>query len=231
MKSAAKAANRAISPVLVLGSEPRIAVTIARSLHRRGIPVDVCRLGSEPDVKSASVRRSYVLPSASADAGRQLVEIVEEQGYNYIMPTSDTALAVIVSVYDELAAITGLSCPPPDRVRSVLDKDITLRVARDVGLPTPGTSLEAISGPMVVKPVDKAYRHPFKVRYFSTTEDYQAALAAAKAAPSASLVSAAAVTWATADVAVATWRAALATAAVRSSSVGNLEAKVWTFVA
>ena len=172
-----KTATRVASPVLVLGSEPRIAVTIARSLHRRGIPVDVCRFGGEPDVTSTSIRRTFILPTESADAGRWLTTVVREQGYSYIMPTSDSALAAILPVYDELASITGLSCPPPDSLRSVLDKNTTLRVAREIGLPTPGTSLEAISGPIVVKPVDKAYRHPFKVRYFSSTRDYRAALA------------------------------------------------------
>lgn len=174
--SGATAMSR-MAPALVLGYEPRVALTIARSLHRRGIAVDVCRIGKERDIRSRYVRNHLALSSAPEAAAQRLTALVREYGYSYIMPTSDTALAIILRCESELRSLTRLACPPADRVRQVLDKEATLALAKGIGVPVPVSRLEEITGPMIVKPVDKSLTHGYKVRYFTSVASYREATA------------------------------------------------------
>jgi predicted ATP-grasp superfamily ATP-dependent carboligase len=81
-----------------------------------------------------------------------------------------------------------VGCPPPETVRKVLDKDVTLAIARDLGIPLPTTCLlnnlaelhgirPKLKFPLVVKDRTKTsiHRSTFKVRYLRDLEQVEAA--------------------------------------------------------
>ena len=57
-----------MKPVLVLGEEPRIVVNIARSLHRRGVIVDVGTLSS--DAPLIAISRHSAVPLVAGSPAR-----------------------------------------------------------------------------------------------------------------------------------------------------------------
>ncbi|HKM55383.1 MAG TPA: ATP-grasp domain-containing protein, partial [Isosphaeraceae bacterium] len=172
-------------PVLILGNEPRVALTIARSLYARGVPVDVASLTDDaPRLASRAVRRHLCVPGQldRPDEFREpLEERIAEAGYDTLIPSSDTALALVSGCYEALSRRLHVGCPSPAVLRRVLDKDQTLEIARSVGILTPesypiadASQLEAIRDrlrfPVVAKDRSKSLMQSstFKVRYFST---------------------------------------------------------------
>ena len=181
------------NPVLILGGEPRIAVAVARSLHRHGIPVSVAAFVSDSAGRaSRMIQESFLLPSyrqAPITSLGALKALLEERRFDMLMPVSDTALGLIADHYDTLVPLVRLACPAPPVIRRVLDKNLTLHIARQCGLPVPRSyeisspaDLEAISHtfhfPLVAKPKDKTVESAFKVRYLQTLDEVRRALAA-----------------------------------------------------
>ena len=171
-------------PVLILGAEPRVAVPIARSLAGHGIPVDVAALSMRaPGLRSRAIRTVLRLPNHSdrpADFIDTLSRYIDRERVDMLMPTSDTALALVAQHYERLTSLLHLACPPPEVIHRVLDKDQTLDVARRCGIEVPATCLMAASSdvdeivarlrfPVVVKARSKTHVPPnaFKVRYFT----------------------------------------------------------------
>src|SRR3984885_5393428 len=182
-------------PVLILGSVPRITIPIARSLHAHDVPVEVASFSAvEPPPWSRAVADFNRLPlSTEEDSSPALLEsltrLISKRGYDMLIPANDTALAFI-SLHDErLRESLYVACPPARVVQRVLNKSVTLEVARGAGIPTPSTyrisnsgELEALSSqlrfPVVAKPCDKSDEMDFKVRYFQTYESLRRALVA-----------------------------------------------------
>lgn len=179
-------------PVLVLGAEPRIAVTIARSLYRRGIPTDVAVLGSgEPELRSRVVRRFVRLPEASAPGNCLLQALHEEisaQGYDVLIPSSDTTLAACMDNYEALSRLLHVACPPPQITGAILDKQRTLEAAQRCGIRIPETydllnatelspKRRALGFPLIAKPKEKRKTAAFKTRTFRTYEELEGAFA------------------------------------------------------
>jgi protein-tyrosine-phosphatase/predicted ATP-grasp superfamily ATP-dependent carboligase len=179
-------------PVLILGSEPRLAITIARSLARRGIPVDVAALSDDdPKVVSRSIRnfiRLPINPDPAGDDGEALAHLIGPGGYDFVISASDLALALTARHYERLGGASRLAAPPPPVVKRVLDKDITLDVARRCGVDVPTAypirvpeDLESLRDrlrfPVVWKNRSKTNiaEHTFKVRYLETFESLTAA--------------------------------------------------------
>ena len=122
------------SPVLILGAEPRIAVSIARSLGRRGIPVDVTAL-SRTDLRMSSraIREFSYLPdhqNKGPDFIAALTRLIRSNHYSLLIPCSDTALTEVVKYYDRLESIVKVGSPRPEIIKRVLDKDHTLKLAQ-----------------------------------------------------------------------------------------------------
>ncbi|HEX8096476.1 MAG TPA: hypothetical protein VF507_00510, partial [Pyrinomonadaceae bacterium] len=172
-------------PVLVLGSEPRIVVAVARSLGRRGIPVDVAALNAEaPPVSSKFVRAFTRLADGSRKLTEELSDLIRDSQADMLIPTDDTALTLVAEHYAELKGLLHVGCPPPEVVRSVLDKERTLEVARACGIEVPLTylvpdaaALQSLKGttrfPLVCKIRSKTEmgESDFKIRYFRSFEE------------------------------------------------------------
>jgi protein-tyrosine-phosphatase/predicted ATP-grasp superfamily ATP-dependent carboligase len=175
-------------PVLVLGTEPRVAVTVARSLWRRQIPVDVAFLSSDTwRLGSRAIRHIVQLPGR-LDRPREFQEALEKlisvHQYDMIIPISDTALGLVANCYEALAGRVLVGCPAPAVVRRVLDKDSTLAIAQRCGIDIPksyeiadAAALESFCSqlrfPVVAKDRSKSslQSSTFKVRYFTTFEE------------------------------------------------------------
>ena len=167
--------------VLVLGAEPRIAVSIARSLNRRDISVDVAAL-SRNDVRlsSKALRKFTHLQNhkgGSPDIIGDLIRLIELNQYSMLIPCSDTALIEVVRHYGRLESIVKVCSPEPEIIKRVLNKNDTLSFAQNCGIPIPVTyrisklsELRAlrhsIRYPLIAKPLSKREPSRFKVLYF-----------------------------------------------------------------
>jgi protein-tyrosine-phosphatase/predicted ATP-grasp superfamily ATP-dependent carboligase len=187
-----------VKPVLILGSEPRVAVTIARSLHQHGIPVHVAALSDdEPRVTSRAVRSFLRLPSPQQkpdDFRTALVDIVRVHEIDMILPSNDSALMGLAQGYAEIVErLSGmghdihLGCPRPEVVHQVLDKATTLEIARRCGLYVPLTQqignaqqIEQLRSvlrfPVALKPRSKWHVGAAKVRYFQSYSELRRAV-------------------------------------------------------
>jgi predicted ATP-grasp superfamily ATP-dependent carboligase len=117
------------------------------------------------------------------------MRLISRRRYDMLIPANDPALALI-SRHDEcLRELLYVACPPPQVVQRVLNKSLTLEIARKAGIHTPSTyrvsnpaELAALSSqlrfPLVAKPCNKGDEMDFKVRYFQTYELLHHALAA-----------------------------------------------------
>src|SRR5690349_10517987 len=136
-----EAEARPMNPVLLLGDEPRIVVAVARSLHARGVPVDVAAMtAGAPRIVSRAVRRwSRVPDSPEGDEAllAGILDAIETYGYDYLIPASDTALSVLARHHGDFPAGVRLGCPEPSAVLAVLDKSRTLEAAVACGVPVP----------------------------------------------------------------------------------------------
>lgn len=173
-------------PVLILGWIPRIVVTIARSLHRHGIPVDVADCVGVVRIRSMAVRKSIRLPYPN-DAPHQfrkaLLALLEQGRYSLLLPGDDLAMAAILEHYEEIRQFVRIACPPPEITQNVLIKDRTLRVAAQLGIRIPRTVkashtrdlreiAQEISFPWILKPSAKEKRfEEFTSRRFDSLED------------------------------------------------------------
>ena len=187
--------NPVSQPIVILGAEPRVVVTIARSLHRCHIPVIVVGLSAEEANPVSNAIRQFVhLPHHREDRDRFLAELshlIQTERCSMLMLSNDTGLSVAVDHYEALNPLLHVGCPPPAIARQVLNKDQTLQVAQECGIAIPTTyavfdqaHIEALRAkmkfPIVAKQRSKTDigRHSFKVRYFQSFEALSAAFAA-----------------------------------------------------
>ncbi|MBK5283492.1 MAG: ATP-grasp domain-containing protein [Nitrospiraceae bacterium] len=181
-------------PVVILGDEPRVVVTIARSLHQRHIPVIVVGLSAEEGKPvSRAIRYVVHLPHRREDPDKFLAELsrlIRSERCSMVIPSNDTGLTVATDHYEALSALLHVGCPPPAIVRQVLNKDQTLRIAQKCGIAIPTTyavyeraHCEALRGdmrfPIVAKPCSKTdiAHSTFKVRYVESFEELSGAFA------------------------------------------------------
>jgi len=176
-------------PVLILGAAPRISLPIARSLHRRGIPVEIASFQQEePDLRSRAVREFHRLPTQRHDStefSAALLALVRKKQFDVIVPASDPALAALAAGYDELSPLLHVGCPPPRTVERVLNKSLTFETAQRSGIRVPFTEtittaaeLDQIAPrlrfPLVVKPAKKGAA-AFRALYFNHLQELTAA--------------------------------------------------------
>lgn len=179
-------------PVLILGDEPRIVVNIARSLHRRGVPVDVAGLSTDtPPVRSKAIRRFIALPDPRGEPAFSreiLLDHIEFHHYDHLIPASDIALAFIADHYTQLSELLHVACPSPAVVHRVLNKSQTLQCAQECEVPIPKSftisSLKALvdhgqslAFPVIAKPSGKGHwaTGTFKMRRFESIKQLEQA--------------------------------------------------------
>lgn len=173
--------------VLALGIETvRIAVPVARSLHRRGIDVDFATIGAaEKRVRSRAVRATYGLPNCATshpEFAAALLDLIEKNRYSAVLPLSDRALVAVGPLDAALRERTTLMCPPPRIVDRVLDKTQTMALARECGVRVPESytvadldELDAVRPtlkfPLIAKGRSRHHLVGFKVDYFQSYAD------------------------------------------------------------
>src|SRR5438128_12610843 len=178
-------------PVLILGVEPRISISIARSLHQQRIPVAIAGLSpQDPRMSSSAVRHFLQLPGYQDQAAEfleTLSSFIRTQGVDMLIPATDAALSAISQHYDALSPLLHVACPPPHIVNRVLHKEATLAAAQQCGIRVPRefvistakdleTLLENLTFPVVAKPRQKSSAEAFKVGYFHSESDLSEAL-------------------------------------------------------
>jgi predicted ATP-grasp superfamily ATP-dependent carboligase len=173
------------NPVLILGAGLRLTLTIARSLHRQGIPVIVAPLTpGESPIRSRAIRKHVGLPDFRAKPDKFILELtglIQAEGVDMIMPTGDGALAAISNHYDVLQRLAHVGAPPPAIIERVLDKNLTLAAARKCQVPVPASRviedpsnldelLEGLQFPLIAKPAVRKGNSSYKIKYFETKE-------------------------------------------------------------
>ncbi len=121
--------------VLVLGAS-RACLAVARSLARRGIPVDVAAKSPRDPVRlSNAVRTVHKLPDFVAAPEYfldRLLSLLDAGRYELIVPASAAALAALHRFQQPLGERARLACAPA----AVLDRaDDSLRIARECDVP------------------------------------------------------------------------------------------------
>jgi predicted ATP-grasp superfamily ATP-dependent carboligase/protein-tyrosine-phosphatase len=182
--------ERAPRAVLIVGAKLRIAVTIARSLSRRGISVDVAAFPDDGWFSSRAIREFIRIPNPNEsvqDFMQSLCDLINRKGYDMLFPCGDHILSAISEHYERLKGLLYVACPDPNITGRVLDKWETLAVAAKCGIPVPKTyiirglsDLDAIGNgvafPVVVKPRRKLQNNEFKVYYAENSEELFAQL-------------------------------------------------------
>lgn len=177
--------------VIIVGSEPRKIVTIARSLHRHGIRcIAAIPSGQNLSVSSRALAGSVQLEGSLDDAARLLAFVAQSERAAWVVPTSDSSLQIVCAAYEELASFCAVGCPPPHIVQRVLDKSVTLATAASCGVPVPvSVAIESVSDlehaltqllfPVIAKPGDKGRKtvHQFKTRTFTSAAELRGVFA------------------------------------------------------
>jgi predicted ATP-grasp superfamily ATP-dependent carboligase len=167
---------------LILAAAPRVAVPIARSLRRLGVPPIVGILSEKNSaLGSNAVHRTVRLPQPGDRAGflSALLTLLEEEDVDAIFPGSDIAIRAIGDHYERLSELVYPGCPPPSVCAAALEKQRTFDAARACGIELPTSylaptmaDLDALRGqiqfPVIVKRSSAAIPGSFKIRqYFS----------------------------------------------------------------
>jgi predicted ATP-grasp superfamily ATP-dependent carboligase len=173
--------------VLVVPADTFIALTVVRSLGRRG--VRVVGLSSDEGVGQFSryCAAHWDMPKNKDDLGKVVLELVRKEKITHIFATSDPAIMRLNRDREALEQHATLLFPPPETVALAIHKDKTLACARRVGIPCPQTLVirsEAdiaqaadLQFPAVLKPRHQDIAAPagprpaFRVKYCASYEE------------------------------------------------------------
>ena len=173
---------------ILLGDEPRVSLTVARSLRRCVVLVDLF-FSDSPAALSRLFRRVHRVPHPGHDFASyasSVLRCLQQVSPTLIVPCSDTALHLVMEHQAEVARCGCIAAPGPDALRAILDKDATMRIAEQLGVPVPITydvpTLNAARAmrdqlrfPVIAKPRSKAGRPArFKVKYFDSFAELEA---------------------------------------------------------
>lgn len=160
-------------PVLILGGCEN-ALSVARSLGRRGIDVYASVLENESVRSSRYCKQSF--PYAKSEPAKERWEALLLSTYNYhllgslILPCSDEAVEFVAQKRQELQHDYVLDDADPEIQLAMLDKKGTLQLAKTAGVAVPNfweieqtseldSILPEVVFPVVVKPI---YSHLFQ---------------------------------------------------------------------
>jgi protein-tyrosine-phosphatase/predicted ATP-grasp superfamily ATP-dependent carboligase len=164
---------------LILDGTPRVVVTVARSLNRKGIPVVFGRFGRWLQAtNSKSIGKHFDLHVDHTGYYQELNAIIEQENIDTIMPGNDLAMRSLLPHYGALASRVMLTIPDPCAVTAVLDKSRTLDVARRCAVTVPQTfDIKSINDltlkaatlrfPIVAKPSQAGVKYGLKAQYFN----------------------------------------------------------------
>jgi D-aspartate ligase len=134
-------------PAIVLGGGP-IAVPVARSLHRSGVPVIALGVRDDP-VRASRHCTSFVDLGAGEGVQERWLKWLTESASprGVLMPCNDDALELIACHRTELERSGHHPIETVDDVvLALLDKHRTYELARELGIPAPRTMLVSTDG-------------------------------------------------------------------------------------
>ncbi|MEW6323806.1 MAG: hypothetical protein AB1515_00305 [Nitrospirota bacterium] len=172
--------------VLVTGAESRQGLVVIRSLGRRGLRLFVT--GDRP--RSLGFYSKYIhrhaLTASPEHHNKLFVDevlgLAQRHRIPYIFPVTETSLIALDERRDEVDAISKLLAPPSSAIRAGVDKQRTLAIAEQVGVPITKTlyprgieEADATAAqwgyPVIFKPRGRANdsriggKFDFKIRY------------------------------------------------------------------
>jgi len=108
------------------------------------VPVDVAGFVPAVAPRSRAIRDFKLVPRPELDpAGfvSQLRDFIRQGRHDLVIPADDQALVALTEHYHEFGDLTRIACPPPEITSHILDKSLTLDVARKCGIRVPKTRL------------------------------------------------------------------------------------------
>jgi predicted ATP-grasp superfamily ATP-dependent carboligase len=150
------------------------AIAIIRSLGRAGWAVTAADSDARsPGFVSRHVDHNVVYPAPAAAPGGVvdvLCAAVRDQRVDLVIPVTDDVILPLVDVRQRFERACRLALPEPRALELAMNKDATLDLARELGIPAPRTEIveregdarraaDDIGWPVVLKPaVSRAYR-------------------------------------------------------------------------
>lgn len=162
--------------VLVLDAESSAGLETVQSLGRYGCSVHTATFQSGQTFRrSRFARRHFKLDNSENKAVQELVSLFEAEKYDLVVPATDVSLLVMLSpdVSDEMYQHAALA--PRSSMRTALDKQAVLELARRIGVRVPASELVCATSsppetfPVVLKPVHSKRTSHGVVKEFTVT--------------------------------------------------------------
>lgn len=177
---------------LLVGTAPRLALAVARSLAAHGVTLfAVPSTDDEGPLATGAIARHFRLPDARNEPNefdRGLERVIERTGASVLIPLSDSALAAIARNDDRLRARSMPACPPGAIIDRVLDKSVTIGYAQTLAIDIPETyevgttstlheAAAIMAYPVIAKPRNHAAHGGVRLRHFMGPDELEAAFA------------------------------------------------------
>ncbi len=182
-------------PALILGGQEN-ALAVVRSLSKKGVSVSVSAFENARVLKSRFCKGKYVVPKDVTTTEYWSNLLLGDQQTNLkgsvIFACSDDAIQFLVENRDKLEDDYILDDFVPSIHKALLDKQETLRLAREVGISTPNywnvesvkdieNVKEEIVFPVIIKPIHShLFQREFDGKKFFRSEDYDELIVNAK---------------------------------------------------
>lgn len=157
-----------ITTIILLGNHIQ-GLGVSRICHRLGLKVHLFNEESLCVTRFSQSCTSFTRFRGSGGLLRKLLELDVARHEAVLMPTNDRYVGFMADYYDELRAKYHLSIPPPEVTDIGYNKIKTYSIAREMGIPIPGSWFprteedlqqleDEISYPVIIKP---AVMHKF----------------------------------------------------------------------
>lgn len=176
------------TPVILLGGREN-AVAVARNLGRRGVPIYASGLPGCRSIQSKYCERKYPVPRAKgAHAFWEellLGDADDDLKGAIVFAFCDESLEFVEANHERLRERYILEDFVPDQRRAMLDKQETLAIAKNAGVPYPLywpvksvedvlAARDEIRFPVMVKPLNSyAFVHEFGAKLFIVPEKFE----------------------------------------------------------
>lgn len=173
------AVQRPVS-VLVVHGDSFISLSIVRSIGRQGVPVSVLYSGNGVAARSryCSYKEKY---SSESEVIHRVRKVIAERAITHVIATSENLISLLNRFREEFEGLCTFLFPPQQIFERSLQKDQTLAIAEQIGVPIPRTITVAQSAdlepcrelnyPIAVKPRGGGGAEPFKVQYCNSHQE------------------------------------------------------------
>jgi protein-tyrosine-phosphatase/predicted ATP-grasp superfamily ATP-dependent carboligase len=131
--------------ILIIGSNDRASLVIARSLGRERFTLDnISFTGKTITNYSRYIRKSFYLNNINNDfhnSCEKLFKIIKDEKYDYIIPVNDTSNELVYFLYERIEQISVVLGPNPKTFEKAKDKRIMLELCKSLKIPVPETEV------------------------------------------------------------------------------------------